>query len=289
MFTGRFEGYASRLFPSFSMQKSNINPVILQEMLASAVNAADKGQSQFFTPTDFAAWCAQPLPTIRPVIVDLNCGTGALLHASAIDDTKLLLGSDIDPCRGKADAPTLDSQLPVNRITHDVTLLYSKLKEIQFTADLFVLNPPWRLLWHRERFADFANSDLDAVRDAYAAAEPGTPDVTMDSTIATLAMALDLCTHYGEGFLIANNNTLQRLLFNAGAPYAMLARHIWAHLVVAGNPMTGLNDCNWVKGDDGSGSDFKTGVIYFAADHTDGPQHYQIPSPISHLQTPNPC
>jgi predicted RNA methylase len=284
-------GYPRPFVVKFMQQKSNINPVILQEMLASAVNAADKGQSQFFTPPDFAVWCAQPLPAIRPVIVDLNCGTGALLHASAVRDTKVLLGSDIDPCRGKSEASTLNSQLPINRITHDVTLLYSKLKEIQFTADLFVLNPPWRLLWHRERFADFANSDLDAVRDAYAATEPGTPEGTLDSTIATLAMALDLCTHCGEGFLIANNNTLQRLLFNPGAPYAMLARHIWAHVVVEGNPMTGLNDCKWVKSDDGSSStDFKTGVIYFAADHTDGPRHYEVSQTADAIsRIPNPA
>ena len=270
------------------MQKSNINPEILQQFLESAENASEKGMSQFFTPPAFAAWCAQPLPVHRPVIVDLNCGAGALLHASALKETKVLLGSDIDPlatakhsedrCHSDPQLSTLNPQLPVSRITHDVTLLYSKLKEIQFTADLFVLNPPWRLFWHRDRFADFANSDLDAVRDAYAATEPGTPDGTLDSTIATLAMALDLCTTYGEGFLIANNNTLQRLLFNPGAPYAMLARHLWAHVIIAGNPMTGLNDCKWVKSDDGqSGTDFKTGVIYFAASHENGPQHYEVP------------
>jgi predicted RNA methylase len=262
------------------MQKSNINPAILQQVLESATNSAEKGLSQFFTPAAFAAWCAQPLPVHRPVIVDLNCGAGALLHASALKDTKVLLGSDIDPCRSTPKSETSDPRpdLHVSRITHDVTLLYSKLKEIQFTADLFVLNPPWRLFWHRDRFADFANSDLDAVRDAYAATEPGTPDGTLDSTIATLAMALDLCTTYGEGFLIANNNTLQRLLFNPGAPYAMLARHLWVHIIIAGNPMTGLNDCKWVKSDDGqSGTDFKTGVIYFAASHENGPQHYEVP------------
>ena len=288
------------------MQKSNIKPEILQQFLESAKNASEKGMSQFFSPPAFAAWCAQPLPAVRPVIVDLNCGAGALLHASALKETKHLLGSDIDPGRGRglrmvdSGLPTEDRglrtvdsglpRLPVTRLTSDVTLLYSKLKEIQFSADLFVLNPPWRLFWHRERFADFANSDLAAVRDAYAATEPGTPDGTMDSTIATLAMALDLCTTYGEGFLIANNNTLQRLIFGfphqstnpsihqSSPPYAMLARHIWAHVVVDGNPMTGLNDCKWVKSDDGqSGTDFKTGVIYFAASHENGPQHYELP------------
>ena len=280
------------------MQKTNINPAILQTFLESAVNASEKGQSQFFTPAAFAAWCAVPLPVHRPVIVDLNCGAGALLHASALKDTRHLLGSDIDPGRssplragrgegqGEVSKPSI-LRLPISRIQHDATLLYSKLKEVAFTADLFALNPPWRLFWHLDRFADFANSDLDAVRDAYAAREPGAPPGTMDSTIATLAMALDLCTTYGEGFLIANNNTLNRLIFGfpstldprpSTPPYAMLARHIWARVVIPGNPMTGLDVAKWHdKPDAGPATtDFSTGVIYFAASHDNGPTHYDL-------------
>jgi hypothetical protein len=35
------------------MQRTNINPEIFQAMLDCAPNAAAKGQSQFFNPTDF--------------------------------------------------------------------------------------------------------------------------------------------------------------------------------------------------------------------------------------------
>jgi len=50
-------------------------------------------------------------------------------------------------------------------------------------------------------------------------------------------IALDLCTPSGEGLLIGNNATLQRLLFDPGAPHGAAAAHVWAHLVIPGNPM----------------------------------------------------
>jgi predicted RNA methylase len=268
-------------------KKSNINPQILQQMLESSPNAAEKGQSQFFTPHPFGAALAAALPRDRPTIVDLNCGAGWLLQASANDTTKDLLGSDIDPCKAaKVDRPALRGEagsqrepahLPVNRLTHDLTLLYPLLREVEWEADLFVLNPPWRLWWYRDRLKDLAHSEVDAVREAFAQQEEGaykkdTVDGTIDSTIATLMMALDRCSYLGEGVLIGNNATLERLIFTPGAPHAALAKHIWAHVVVPGNPMTGIEDCLWEKE-----TDFATGVIYFARAHEQGPQKYQWP------------
>lgn len=275
------------------MQGSQINPAILQQMLESATNAAEKGQSQFFTPLAFAHRLAQALPSSRPNICDLNCGAGHLLQASALPTTDLCLGNDIDPDRPKIEdlddflaalagprestakaAANRKSARPhhVNRLTCDLTRLYPWMAEINFQADLFVLNPPWRLWWDRERLKDLANSSLFAVRDAFANLEEnahrkGTVDGTIDSTIATLLIALDRCSYLGEGMLIANNATLERLLFTPGAPHAAVARHIWAHLVVPGNPMTGIDDCLWEKEDQ-----FYTGVIYFARSHTVGPK-----------------
>ena len=262
-------------------QKTNINPAILQPMLESSPNAAEKGQSQFFTPLAFARELATVLPGHRPAVVDLNCGAGALLQASALKNTEVLLGADIDPCRGLK-VEGCDQPRIVSRITHDLTRLYPLLKEVSFTADLFVLNPPWRLWWYRDRLKDLANSDLPAVREAFAQMEEGafrkgTVDGTIDSTVATLMIALDLCTLCGEGMLIANNNTLDRLIFNPGAPHGALARHIWARVVVPGNPMTGIDDCLWEKPAAGEAPAFATGVIYFAADHDAGPTHYHWP------------
>lgn len=253
-------------------QKTNINPTILQEMLASAVNAVEKGQSQFFTPPDFGKWCAQSLPKIRPTITDLTCGNGQFLQASAqpkvnekgrnSDGTTDLLGSDIDPSRTAPGAW-------VNRIQYDLTLLYPLLAEVAWNADCFVLNPPWRLFWHRDRLEHLARSEVSAVAEAWKAVEEIAPRGTIDSTIATLMIALDRCTRAGEGCLIANNNTLDRLLFNPGAPFKALAAHIWARVVIPGNPMTDAGDAT---------REFKTGVIYFARDHLCGPTHYDYPT-----------
>jgi hypothetical protein len=252
------------------MQKTSINPEILQPMFESAANAAEKGQSQYFTPLKFGRRLAEALPRIRPTILDLNCGVGHLLQASVGEKTVRLLGADIDPCRGKMVEG--GTSIPFHRITYDATLLYPLLKEIGFTADLIVLNPPWRLFFYRDRLVSLAESTLPAVRQAFKGVEEGIPKGTIDSTIAMLLIALDLCTVYGEGLLIANNATLERLLFNSGAPHDAIARHIWAHVVVPGNPMTNLENCQWKENEQ-----FHTGVIYFAREHTTGPKQYRWP------------
>ncbi len=252
------------------MQRTNINPEILQPMFESAANAADKGQSQFYTPLDFGQALAKALPKHRPCILDLNCGAGHLLQASVSDKTTRLLGCDIDPCRGQS---VEGAKLPLNRITGDATVLYGWFKEVGFNGDLFVLNPPFRLQFYRERLAELAESKLPAVRMAFKGQEPGIPTETIDSTIAMLLMALDLSSPFGEGLLIGNEATLQRLLFEPGAPHGALAPHIWGHLIVPGNPMTGRSDCNF-QHDEG----YQTGVLYFARDHTNGPRTVQWPA-----------
>jgi hypothetical protein len=219
------------------MQKTNINPEILQQMLDSAVNAAEKGKSQFFTLRALGSALAAALPKSRPAIVDLNCGRGDLLHATVGKDTIALYGADIDPCRELEQEKGAENNTRLSRVTYDATLLYSLLKEIGFGADLFVLNPPWRLFWHRERLTDLAESGLSSVRDAFEGIEAGAPKGSIDSTAATLLMALDLCTSAGEGMLIANNNTLECLFFRPGAPHAAVAIHIWAHVAIPGNPL----------------------------------------------------
>ena len=156
----------------------------------------------------------------------------------------------------------------------DASQLYAWLKEVGFLADCFVLNPPWRLFLYRERLAALAQIALPNVRLAFQGIEQdgGIPADTIDSTIAMLLVALDLCTPYGEGLLIGNNATLQRLLFEPGAPHAAVAAHVWAHLVIPGNPMTARKNCQWQED-----KDFATGVLYFAREHTAGPRRYAWP------------
>lgn len=244
------------------MNKSQIAPELAQDLMASAANAADKGQSQFFTPPDFAREVARPLPRNRLAVADLNAGAGHLIAGISNETTQHRLGLDIEAVRKK--------EIPFSQIAADLTLAYPPMVDVELRFDLLGLNPPFRLFWHRERLALLGESDLPAVRLAFKGVERGggiSPDC-IDSTIATLLIALDRLTASGEGVLIANNATLERLLFAPDAPHAAAAVHIWAHWVVPGNPMTGLQQCNW-SGKSGP-SDFQTGVIYFARGHTLG-------------------
>ena len=243
------------------MEKSNINPQIAQEFFASARNAADRGQSQFFTPVELATALATALPLHRPTIVDLNCGAAHLLHGAANKTTTALLGADIDPLRT---AHVGESKASVSRITKDLTLLYPLLVDVGWRADLFALNPPWGLEWYLDRLGDLAQSECHAVREVHAALLAAGPHV--DSTLATLLIALDRCTSIGEGLLIANHATVHRLIFAPGAVAAPLAKHIWAHLQIPGNPMTGRADSQWQEGEA-----FVTSVLYFATGHDYGP------------------
>ncbi len=246
------------------MQETSIPSHILQPFLDSAANAAIKDQSKFFTPLKFGKQLAVPLPEVRPVICDLGCGNGSLLLAAANESTELLLGCDIDPCPlGSAPGCTHRKK----KIAGDVTRLFELYVEVDWRADLFVLNPGWNLHWYRDRLQALADSDVDAVRAAFNTRDPRLSTDTIDSTVATLMMSLDRCTRRGEGLLIANNATLERLIFATGAPHAALAEHVWARLVIPGNPMTGIADHAFSK--DGR---FETGVIYFARGHENGPQ-----------------
>jgi predicted RNA methylase len=267
------------------MQRNTIRPTILGQLLNSASNAPAKGQAQYFTPTKLAQELAAGLPKFRPAVTDLTCGTGSLLAGVASKGTSLL-GADIDPCT--------DSHRRISRISTDLTLLYPMLVEVEWSADLFALNPPWDLHWYRDRLTDLANSDLPAVVDAFKALDGRTARDTIDSTIATLMIALDRCTRRGEGFLIANESTVQRLILGDHAPHAALAAHIWGHLVIPGNPcIPGAQDSSPASPpalDFGPGtldpslqttpvlqhsntppSGFQTAVLFFARDHTAGP------------------
>jgi hypothetical protein len=263
----------NRIMKPTPMHKSAIPAAITQEVIESASNAAEKGLSQFFTPLEFGAALAGVLPEHRLTITDLNCGNGQLLQASANETTRYLLGADIDASH----AWRAPNGLRASRIQSDLTKLYPLLTEVDWTTDLFVLNPPWRLFWHRDRLSGLEDSALVAVRQAFAGREASAPRTGIDSTIATLLIALDRCTPHGEGMLIANNATLERLLFAPGAPHAAVAQHIWLHLVIPGNPMTGIEDCKWQKLEDDAANQFHTGVIYFARQHRSGPHRLEFP------------
>ncbi|PWU21774.1 MAG: hypothetical protein C5B50_01050 [Verrucomicrobia bacterium] len=257
------------------MQKNQLSPACLQPFLESASNSVQKGMAQYFTPVEWAEILSSPLPRLRYSVVDFNCGNGQLLKGSARPSTSHLLGCDIDPSA----LCNLQSAIP-----GDLTRLYPLLCAVQFKADCFALNPPWDLHWYRERLSALADSELPSVRQAFAAHDGRTSPETIDSTIATLCIALDLCSTWGEGFLIANEATLQRLILQANAPHSALAAHIWAHIVVEGNIclpgsagiLPASNTIAQTHGpsdltpDTGSPDTFRTGIIYFARNHDSG-------------------
>jgi hypothetical protein len=240
---------------------SGIPANCVQEVMESASNASNKGISQFYTPRAFAEILAKALPAERKTICDLNCGRGDLLFASANRSTKELLGVDIDNVKSSK----LDSdRVGLTRVIADITLLYPLLHEIQWQCDLFVLNPPFDLHWYRDRLADLAQSELLTVRDAFGKMDPRVGKDAIDSTVATMMMALDLMSARGEGVLIANNATMERLILNG--PYRSLAVHIWQWLTLKGNPMTKIDGHN-------HGDEFRTAIIYFAKGHVGGGRH----------------
>ncbi|MGN6556355.1 MAG: hypothetical protein ACTHLW_21800 [Verrucomicrobiota bacterium] len=261
------------------MNKSNINPAIFQQMLESASNAADKGQAQYFTPVPWAQALSQPLPKLRPFILDLQCGNGQLLAGAAKRGSELL-GCDIDP----GGFNSLSAFIPA-----DVTRLYELMRAVDFHADLIVLNPPWDLHWHRcvphgppgSGLSALAESEIPAVRAAFAAKDDRIGRRQIDSTVATLCLALDRLTGPGEGMLIGNEATLQRLILGPGAPHGALATHIWAHVVIEGNictegcsrePLGRVPNIPNGTQPEGMRLPFQTGVIYFAPAHGGRPE-----------------
>ncbi len=273
------------------MQRTLINPAIYQELLDSASNAGQKGQAQYHTPIAFGRELACYLPDTRPVIVDLSAGAGHLLHACANETTERLLACDIDPSPERSeprrnlgeDGATKPKSPKTYPIVADLTKLYPLMVETDFRADLFVLNPPWDLHWYRDRLASLADSRLPGVREAFAAHDGRTSRDTIDSTVATMLMALDRCTTYGEGMIIGNDATIHRLIMAPNAPHRALARHVWSYQTLP-SP--------WAKGAKAEGSTLnaelgnsdpdtsalspqpsalpQVGVLYFAAGHHEG-------------------
>ncbi len=243
------------------MQKSLINPAVFDDVLQSASNAGAKGQAQYFTPVPVARLLAAPLPRYRPVIIDLACGSGNLLRGAVRPSTNHLFGCDIDPC-----PLNTDNSITIRRIIADNARLFSLLKAVDFRADLFVLNPPWDLHVYRAPLAALEKSEVLAVAHAFKAHDGRTSKDTIDSSVATFCMALDRCSIEGEGFIISNNATLQRLILVPDSPHHALASHCWAHIAVDGNICSNSAE----PGNSSNTEPFRTGILYFARDHTLG-------------------
>lgn len=193
----------------------------LGEVLGAAKNAARLGTQQFETPREMAAALMQPVTPFRGVICDLQCGHGALLEAAANKTTRQILGLDIDPTATALPRGSGLNPKPEAAVIHgDVNQISPLLREVRWQADLMVLNPPFSLQW------------------------PGG-----DSTLVTWELAHEFLSPRGEGMMICNAATAQRLI----APTDE-ARRIWLWVTVP----------NFFPGVDPG---MEIAVLYFAADH----------------------
>ncbi len=155
-----------------------------------------------------------------------------------------MLGCDIDPCSLRSFERTAGQgeslhELHRSKITCDITLLYPGAVRIGFRAGCMALNPPFSLQWDSTRLAPLGQSRLPSVAAAFQQAGGRGAGLTIDATLATALIALDLLTDNGAAFLIANEATLQRLIFDAFAPGNAIVKHIWRHDVFPGNPIDG--------------------------------------------------
>jgi len=233
-----------------------IAPANLQAVLDSAANAVHKGQAAWLTPPAWAEALALPLPAYRPAMVDLTCGNGQLLAGAAAPGTFHRLGCDIEALPDDPDQ-LMGASFPARFIQADVTLLANYLHRANWMADCFVLNFPFDHHWYRDRLAFMGDSDCRAVEMAFSKHDGRTSEDTIDSTVAGLCLALDRCSPWGEGYIIANHNTVNRLIWNDDAPHAALAAHIWCRLTV------NHNICDGREG-------MQTDILYFARSHTSG-------------------
>lgn len=218
------------------MRRQKLSFDNLGETLSAAKNASRLGTQQFETPPAVARALMLPLTPCRPVVADLECGHGALLGAAANETTRAVLGIDIDPTafalprgwklvappaprvegtRGAASLPRPDTSV----LHGDLQRLAPLLRETGWKADLFVLNPPFSLQW----------------KDG-------------DSTLVTWRLAQEFLGPAGEGLMLCNAATAERLIL----PDAY-ARRIWLHVTLP----------NFFPG---TTSEMRIAALYFAAD-----------------------
>ena len=176
------------------MRKQKLHFDNLDEVLKSSTSAARKGTQQFETPPEHAEALCLPLPRVRPIVFDPQCGHGALLRAAAMtckDGAHRLLGIDIDPTASIPDFPS--RWLCQRDVIHaDCTKALPLLQQARARFDLIVSNPPFSLRWKIGCGAAGA--------------------VAKDSTLATFEIIHSLLTKIGEGMMICNAATADRLL-----------------------------------------------------------------------------
>lgn len=222
----------------------------LQHFLDSAANAATAGQRQFFTPKKLAAALFAPFSGLaHEWVFDPHCGSGNLLASSGIGRR---FGLDVDPrCATPPDGS------PGWHLFHaDLTRWFQLACDVGFRADLTAMNPPFSLQWDPARLKALATSPLDFVAEAF---RPHLHKPSIDSTFASLLIALHLGSRFGDGFMLCNADTARRFFGDpsdpAYRPLSPASRSIWAWLLIPGAIFENQHTA------------FDTAVLYFSPEH----------------------
>lgn len=181
------------ILPKPNMKRSQLTTTLLQqeEDVLVSKNSAQKGLQQYFTPLKIGTWIRHILDQKTGLVVDLTAGAGNLLmpwvsnqnvgDKSLGNETMQALGVELD----KENIPKSTTFL--NVVNANVAELYPLLLQVEFHADVFVLNPPFTLFWH---IPELTNSEHK----------------TIESQLATVKMAISMTKHRGQGaFLVAKS------------------------------------------------------------------------------------
>ncbi len=242
-----------------NQQGNSIHPGNIQHFADSAKNAIQLGQRQFFTPPDLAAaLCSVFRNNSATIASDLMAGNGALLQAAKRSHS---CGIDVDERVSSTNSRHALYQA-------DITRFYPLAKAAGLEHDLLLLNPPFSLQWWTDRLSALSTSDAWGVKESYAAA--CAKGDTIDSTLATLLIALDSLSESGEGFMICNGDTARRLIGDpenapADSDERSLLRNIWCWIDIPGAIYEGQH------------ASFPTAVLYFSKSHGRGSPRDRLP------------
>lgn len=174
-------------------------------MLDSAPNASELGQRQYFTPPALAHALGTAMEK-SGCILDISIGDGSLTYAGSIESTKQIYGIDIDPRSVRA---CNKLEVPANVATANLTHWHSIASELNMKFPKVVCNPPFSLKWPCAHLKGLASSATDEIRETYQRLSEDQD--TMDSTIASMLIMLDLLAENSSAMLIANKSTIDRL------------------------------------------------------------------------------
>lgn len=232
------------------MKRQKITPASLTSPASLSLH---KGLQQYFTPEPWGRALTAALPSLRRSLLDLHCGNGSLLRATATPDTREVMALDLDPAAhpGKPKQWTaLGCDPLVSHFTGDVVDFFPLLRDTETHFDLILANPPFSLNWPLKLLPTLAQG-LDGKR-------------TIDSTHATLRMIPPLLTEAGEAMLIANHSTLLRLYEKY--PQDFDSAWLWADLP---SFFPGVSN------------NTRIAALYLAASHTGGHEQRSFITPIT--------